>query len=415
MHASPSTCSCCRLVSVFACAAVAEHCRLLEVQYTLKELHEQQQAQPSRAQQQQQQPTPPAHQQVWGESTDEDSEEGMSAQEQQQEPLCRRLSVRVVLQRLPAVAPPDQQPDDQQESCCDSSWQQRGLQGYGQMQQLAYTCVLEYPAFTLRVSASATVSLWPALRQIQASHHASESSLLDIGVLLQEQDFCLCAPEQTDCCLYLVAELGLHRGVFCVHQWTQQLAGAAQGRGLHHALGRHGLEVRCSLLSTMLLETAALWSSRLRRAYACSTVALQVCGPSVLAPVCCQSVLTRCPYMRAGALCLAIDSGGLGTLSGAPRGCQSQWSGRGTAQTASELHAMRCRQALNVPGTDAYGREAAHMLSCAWHPAQPDVPATYAAAVVQLTASASCHGAIAVCVPRAGKTRMTGCLGTLGR
>lgn len=143
------------------------------MQYILKELHEQQQAQPPHAQQQQQQRTPPAHQQVWGESADEDSEEGMSAQEQQQEPLCRRLSVRVVLQRLPAVPPPDQQPDVEQESRCDSSWQQRGLQGYGQMQQLAYTCILEYPAFTLRVSACATVLLWPALCQPQAPHHAS--------------------------------------------------------------------------------------------------------------------------------------------------------------------------------------------------------------------------------------------------
>lgn len=82
------------------------------------------------------------------------------------------------------------------------------------------------------------------------------------------------------------------------------------------------------------------------------------CGGRVCwAPVCCRSVLTHCFYVRAGALCWAIDSGGLGTLSGAPPGCQSQWSGRGTAQTASKSHAMRCRHALSVPGSDAYGRQ----------------------------------------------------------
>lgn len=331
----PPTWSCCRVASVFACAAVAEHCRLLEVQYILKELHEQQQAQLPRAQQAQQR-TPPAHQQVWGESADEDSEEGMSAQEQQQEPLCRRLSVRVVLQRLPAVPPPDQQPDDQQESRCDSSWQQRGLQGCGQMQQLAYTCVLEYPAFTLRVSASATVSLWPALRQIQASHYACEPSLVDISVLLQKQVLSVRPSHQTDCCLLLCCRARTtssrlpcsSRDSAAGRRCTRERPSPCPGTA--HLGGAVQFAVRMSL------ATAALASSRSRRAYACSTVVLQVCW----APVCCQPLLTRCSCVHAGALCSAIGSGGLGTLSGAPPGYQLQWSGRGTAQTGSESRAM---------------------------------------------------------------------------
>jgi hypothetical protein len=143
---------------------VAEHCRILEVQYILKELHEQQQQQAQPTREQQQQRARPEHQQVWGESADEDSED-----DQQQEPMCRRLSVRVVLQRLAAAPQPDEQPDAQQESGCDSSWQQRGLQGFGQVQQLAYTCALEYPAFTLRVSVCAFSTVPTCVRLASAS------------------------------------------------------------------------------------------------------------------------------------------------------------------------------------------------------------------------------------------------------
>lgn len=125
-----------------------ERCKLLEVQYLLKELH-QQTDEAAHIQQQQQQDTPqlPVHQQVWGAAA------GPAAA--QQPPLCRRLSVRVVLQRLPAEPLPDADP--QLDSADDSSWQRRGLQGCGDTQHVAYTCTLEYPAFTIAVSG---VRLW---------------------------------------------------------------------------------------------------------------------------------------------------------------------------------------------------------------------------------------------------------------
>jgi hypothetical protein len=138
-------------------AAVVEHCKLLEVQYVQKELYQQlhheadvqQQAQqpiydPAHVQQQQQQQAPqPVHQQVWG------AVEGTPAALQQ--PLCRRLSVRLVLQRLPAEPLPDEDPE--LGNAGHSSWQHRGLQGSGDTQHVAYTCTLEYPAFTINVSA----------------------------------------------------------------------------------------------------------------------------------------------------------------------------------------------------------------------------------------------------------------------
>lgn len=140
---------------VLCCAAAVERCKLLEVQYILKELRQQQPfapAQDFRVQQQQQPPAAqlqqlPEHQQVWGAAN--------AAAPAQTQPLCQRLSVRVVLQRLPAAPAPDELLDEQ-EGFGDSSWQQRGLQGCGQTQQVAYTCQLEYPAFTLLVSTPPT-------------------------------------------------------------------------------------------------------------------------------------------------------------------------------------------------------------------------------------------------------------------
>jgi hypothetical protein len=135
-------------------AAVVEHCKLLKVQYVQKELYQQpydvdvlQQAQqpayePAHMQQQQQAPQQPVHQQVWG------AVEGTPAALQQ--PLCRRLSVRLVLQRLPAEPLPDEDPE--LGNADHSSWQHRGLQGSGDTQHVAYTCTLEYPAFTINVS-----------------------------------------------------------------------------------------------------------------------------------------------------------------------------------------------------------------------------------------------------------------------
>jgi hypothetical protein len=63
-----------------------------------------------------------------------------------------------VLQRLPAAPAADELLDRQEKVFGDSSWQQRGLQGCGQTQQVAYTCQLEYPAFTLLVSTSSQCS-----------------------------------------------------------------------------------------------------------------------------------------------------------------------------------------------------------------------------------------------------------------
>jgi hypothetical protein len=74
------------------------------------------------------------------------------------QPLVGRLTIRVLLQRLPAAHAPDELLDEQ-EVFGDSSWQQRGLQGYGQTQQVAYTCQLEYPAFNLQVSTPSSCSL----------------------------------------------------------------------------------------------------------------------------------------------------------------------------------------------------------------------------------------------------------------
>lgn len=161
-------------------AAVVERCKLLEIQYLMKELHQHQvpavhaqhdvnAQQPQQVQQQQVQPQQllPEHQQVWGAAGD-----GIIAQ---QPPLCRRLSVRVVLQRLPAAPVPD----EQQESAAaeGGSWQQRGLQGWGQVQQVSYTCALEYPAHTLRVRARVRYS---SVRQACPRHACGSFACLHV-------------------------------------------------------------------------------------------------------------------------------------------------------------------------------------------------------------------------------------------
>lgn len=155
-------------------AAIVERCKLLEVQFVCKELyqqepqqqglqvsqqhglHQQQQQQASVTEAQQPQDGLQTlehgfleHERVWGDST------AVAVPAQQQRPLCKRLSMRVVLQRLPAAPLSDEAADAQLEgpgSQADSSWQQRGLQGYGQVQQMAHTCTLEYPAFNIQVS-----------------------------------------------------------------------------------------------------------------------------------------------------------------------------------------------------------------------------------------------------------------------
>jgi hypothetical protein len=162
---------------VLLLAASLERCKLLDVQFVCKELYQhepqqqglqqqdvqqqelQQQGWQQGHQQQQQQPTllhqqhdglpTLEHERIWGDST------AVADPVQQQRPLCKRLSMRVVLQRLPAAPLCDEAADAQLDDTwaqADSSWQQRGLQGCGQVQQLAYTCTLEYPAFYIQVS-----------------------------------------------------------------------------------------------------------------------------------------------------------------------------------------------------------------------------------------------------------------------
>lgn len=157
-------------------AASVERCKLLDVQFICKELYQREpqqqgvqqqgpQQQASQQQglqqwQQQQQAFTVVHQQqdglqsleherVWGDSTAD------AGPVQQQRPLCKRLSMRVVLQRLLALPLSDKAADAQLDTNtwgqADSSWQQRGLQGCGQVQQVAYTCTLEYPAFYIQV------------------------------------------------------------------------------------------------------------------------------------------------------------------------------------------------------------------------------------------------------------------------
>lgn len=135
-------------------AAVVERCKVLEVQYVLKEL-QQPPGMQSRRQQQQQHGVQPSRQQT---EEDEELQDGQqrhtprspgddSVEEPDEEPICQCLSVRVVLQRLPAAPPPD----ECEQPAAPSTWEQKGLEGHGETSQQAYTATFEYPAFTLKV------------------------------------------------------------------------------------------------------------------------------------------------------------------------------------------------------------------------------------------------------------------------
>jgi hypothetical protein len=157
-----------------------ERCKLLDVQFICKELYQQQPQQQGLLQQaslqqqqwqQRQQVSMAAqqrqdglqtleHERVWGDSA------AVTDSVQQQRPLCKRLSMRVMLQRLPAVPLSDEAADAQLEGTgcqADSCWQQRGLQGCGQVQQVAYSCALEYPAFNIQVGVNS-----PCVRSVRA-------------------------------------------------------------------------------------------------------------------------------------------------------------------------------------------------------------------------------------------------------
>lgn len=176
-----------------AATAVLERCKLLEVRYILKQY------------QRQPQPRQAAAGSDAGESDNSDADNDAEDQDdddeafggqhlwphqrrqlRQQQQQCKRLSLRVVLQRLPAALPPDKHQQGSQPRASPApppppaaaavaaaaggadagaqengteggegdSWAQRGLDGAGTVVQQAYTCTLEYPAFYLGVSSS---------------------------------------------------------------------------------------------------------------------------------------------------------------------------------------------------------------------------------------------------------------------
>lgn len=183
------------------------------------EQHSQQVAEQQIPAAQQPQPPPPQLQQQQAAASQQDNpfrEYPLPYEQQPVQRVCRRVSVRVVLQRLPAAPPPDEEQRRQHGAgseaagAAGSGWQQRGLLGAGQPWQQAYTCTLEYPAFTLKVRQPPVKSGLPSRKHVRSQpsgqqramcfgvpvHHKSSWCAAVLGRCLHTPSNCFC------CCVH---------------------------------------------------------------------------------------------------------------------------------------------------------------------------------------------------------------------